>query len=135
MTNYYSIKKGLISFLKAVAITARVYPNELPKNPTYPATVVDVIDQVPVAETIEVGVVPARRSRIQIDVYSENFTQAEELQEKYFNLLSNFKGSLGVAGMKDVVIKFDRHNPDKVFIDKPVLKDVEGRSMDFMVTY
>lgn len=134
MTEYYSLKAGISKFLTVSGIASRVYPEgEVPQNPSYPFVVFDIIDEVPFAENHNSA--PKRQARIQLDIFSESFTEAEELFEKFFNLVSNYKGSLAYPEFPDVIIRYERTNYDKSSDNEPTMKGIKGRSMDFMITY
>jgi len=128
-----SIKAAVYGFLKDQAITPYLYHRELPQNPSYPATVYDIISQPPIELTHDVGTVGFRQARVQIDVYALTVAEAEDAIERYFLLLSSFSGSLGVAGFFDVDIWDEGANPDMDFEEEPTLRQIEGRSRDFMI--
>lgn len=131
-----NLKEGLNAFLTASAITALVYHQDLPQNPTYPATVFDVIDQIPVGRNHDNGVLPMREARVQIEVFAETLAAAESAAEQYFELLGNYDGSLGVAGLTNVSIRWDADNPDPLApLDTVILRTLFARSMDFIVLY
>ena len=135
MTEFFSIKKAIYLFLTDKAITPYLYYRELPQNPTYPATVYDVISDIAIDHTHDYGVVGFRRARVQLDVYAETVEPAEDAMEKYFASLAGFKGSLGVPGFTDVSIFDAGSNPDLDFEEEPTLRRIEGRSRDFMILY
>lgn len=128
-----SIKAALYGFLKDQAITPYLYHRELPQNPSYPATVYDLVSQPPVDLTEDVGVVGSRKARVQIDVYALTVSEAEDAMERYFELLGSYSGSLGVPGYADCDIWDEGANPDMDFEEEPTLRHIEGRSRDFMI--
>lgn len=135
MTNYYSLKMGINSFLVTNAITPYIYHRELPQNPSYPATVYDIIDQVPMGRSHSEGVLPFREARVQIDMYAQTVEEAENILELYFNAMGSYDGSLGAPGFSDVSIRYESTNPDMSFESEPTLRQIEGRSMDFKILY
>ena len=122
-----SIRAGIYNKLVALAITPYVYHNELPQNPSYPATVYDVISDVTIGHTHDSGVVGFRRTRVQIDVFAESVSEAEEAMEAYFAALAGFKGSIGDGlspeQFTDVSIFDEGANPDldSAWQDDPTL--------------
>jgi hypothetical protein len=134
VTEYKSIKAALNSFLKEAAITPYVYARELPQDPDYPATVYDVISDINLVQTHD-QVTGPRQARVQIDVYAMTVAEAEDAMERYFNLLAGYSGSLGVPGYEDVAIFDEGSNPDLDFEAEPTLRQLEGRSRDFMILY
>ena len=143
MADYYSIKAAVFSFLKAQAITPYIYHRELPQNPSYPATIYDVIDDVTVCHTYD-KVVGPRRARVQLDVIGEtsDIDAIEEAMEKYYVVMAGFSGSLGVAGYEDVAIFdgganpiYDFRSEFSMMESEPLLKNLEVRSRDFMFLY
>ncbi len=135
MTQCHSIKSAIFSFLEASGITPAVYHRELPQEPAYPVTVYDLIDDVPIGHTYDPGVDGFRRARVQIDVYAETVDEAEDIMERYVDLLSGYEGSLGVAGFSDVSVFDLGSNPDLDFEEEPTLRAIEGRSRDFQILY
>jgi hypothetical protein len=129
----YSIKNGLNIFLQAAKITPYVYLRELPENPSYPATVFEIISDIVISHTHDTNVVGFRQARVQVDVYALTVAEAEDAMEKYFEMLAGFSGSLG-AGY-DVAIFDEGANPDPSFENEPTLNTVEARSRDFMILY
>jgi hypothetical protein len=129
-----SIKTGLNLFLKAAGITPNIYLRELPQNPLYPATVYDIVSDIVLGHTHDPNVVCQRQARVQIDVYAETVTAAEDAMEKYFEMLAGYSGELG-AGFTDVAIFDEGANPDLDFESEPTLRNIEGRSRDFMILY
>lgn len=130
-----SIKAGIATKLAAAAITARVYHRELPVDPEYPATVYDVISDIPISYCHDANVIGFRRARLQIDVIAESVDAAEDAMEQYVALLGNFSGTLGLAPFTDVSILDAGANPDMDFEAEPTLRGLEGRSRNFFVLY
>jgi hypothetical protein len=134
-----SIKAGIANKLAALAVTPFIFHRELPQNPTYPATVYDVISDTVVGHTHDNLVVGFRRARIQIDVYAETVAEAEDAMENYFAALVGFKGSIGddlsPSQFTDVSIFDIGSNPDYDFEEEPTLRHIEGRSRDFTILY
>lgn len=130
-----SIKAGLNDFLNRLGITAYIYMRELPQNPSYPATVFDVIDQVPIGRSHDTGVLPFREARVQIDIYAETVEEAEDAAERYFEAIGNYDGSLGVPEFSYVSIRYESNNPDPTFEEEPTLREIEGRSTDYKILY
>ena len=134
-----SIKGAIYTKLVALAITPKVYHNELPQNPSYPATVYSLISQAPVDLTHDVGVTGFRQARIQIDVYALTVSQAETAMEAYFEAFKSFSGILGDGLSPETTYDCDiwdeGGNPDMSFEEETTLRHVEGRSHDFMIHY
>lgn len=135
MTEYFSLKKALYKFIKDLGVTTYVYPGELPQNPNYPVTIFDIIDEVPIGRTHDIGKLPMREARVQLDIYAESMSEAEDAAEKYFHILGHFEGTFGVAGFTKVSCRWDNNNPDPSFKQEPTLSDIYGRSMDFIILY
>lgn len=133
MSEYTSIKAGIYMYLTDLAITPYIYHRELPQNPSYPATVYDIVSQPAVELTHDIGTVGFRYARVQIDVYALTVAEAEEAMERYFEILKDFSGSLGVPGFTDVDIWDEGANPDLDYEEEPTLRQIEGRSRDFMI--
>jgi hypothetical protein len=133
-----SIKGALYIKLVALAITSKVYDEELPQNPTYPATVYDLVDENPIGRNHD-GAAPFREARVQIDVFALSGFEADTLIEQYFDALQSFDGILGDGQSPetqyDVSIRYENTNPKQIFTDESALKTVRGRSMDFMILY
>ena len=72
-----SVKPYIYNLLSSAAITPYIYHHELPQDPSYPATIYDVISQPPVDLTHDKGTVGFRKARIQIDVIAESVDAAE----------------------------------------------------------
>lgn len=134
-----SIKAGIYNFLSAGAVTPNIYHRELPQNPDYPATVYDLISDVTIGHTHDALVTGFRRARVQIDVYAETVSDAENAMESYFALMAGFTGSIGDGlspqQFTDVSIFDSGANPDLNFEDEPTLRMIEGRSRDFIILY
>lgn len=134
-----SIKSAIYQKLKTLAITPNIYHRELPQNPAFPATVYDKISESPVDLTHDVGTVSFRKARFQIDVYALTASAAEAAIEAYFNALCSFSGDLSdglsPATTYDCDIFDEGQNPDMSFKDEKTLKNVEGRSRDFMIHF
>lgn len=134
-----SIKAVVYSILKTAAITPHIYHGELPQNPSYPATVYDVVGDITIGHTHDNLVVGFRRARVQIDVFAESVSEAEEAMEAYFALMAGFKGSIGDGlspeQFTDVSIFDAGANPDLDYQAEPTLRALEGRSRDFMILY
>jgi hypothetical protein len=135
----FSIKAGIYNKLLSLGITAHIYYRELPQNPSYPATVYDVISDVVIGNVYDSGVHCFRRARVQLDVYALTVAAAEAAMEAYFDALDNFSGSLGggesPSPFQDVVIFDEGANPDLDYEAEPTLRQIEGRSRDFMILY
>jgi hypothetical protein len=133
-----SIKGALYTKLLALAITPRIYDEELPQNPTYPATVYDLIDEVGIGRNHD-GAAPFREARVQIDVFALSGYQADTLIEQYFDALQSFDDTLGDGQSPEtqypVSIRYENTNPNQSFKDEKTLQNVRGRSMDFKVLY
>lgn len=133
-----SIKGAIYTKLAALAITPRIYDEELPQNPTYPATVYDLIDEVGVGRNHD-GAAPMRDARVQIDVFALSGFQADGFIEQYFAALQSFDGTLGDGQSPEmqysVSIRYEATNPNQSFKDEKTLRNVRGRSMDFMILY
>lgn len=134
-----SIKAGIYKFLEAAAVTPYLYHRELPQNPSYPATVYDIISDITICHTHDPGVVGFRRARVQIDVFAETVAEAEEAMEAYFALLAGYIGSMGDGEspeqFTDVSVFDAGSNPDLDYEAEPTLRALEGRSRDFMILY
>jgi hypothetical protein len=130
----FSIKTGINLFLQAAKVTPCVYLGELPQNPSYPATVFDVVSDVVINHTHDPNVVGFRRARVQIDVFALTMAEAEDVMERYFELLAGYMGELG-AGFENVSIFDAGQNPDLDFKNEPTLRNIEGRSRDFYILY
>src|SRR3972149_535745 len=134
-----SIKAGIYNKLLALNITPYIYGRELPQNPNYPATVYYVISDVVIDNVHDEGVHCFRRARVQIDVYARTVAEAETAMEDYFAALDNFSGSIGddmsPSQFTDVCIWDEGANPDLDFESESTLRDIEGRSRDFMILY
>ncbi|RPH38359.1 hypothetical protein EHM92_00310 [bacterium] len=132
-----SIKATIYRILSSAAITPYIYHGDLPQNPSYPATVYDIISQPAADLTEDVGVVGFRKARIQIDVYAQSVGAAEDAMERYYELLKSYSGSIGDGASPETVIDCDiwdeGANPDMDFEDEPTLRQIEGRSRDFMI--
>jgi hypothetical protein len=129
----YSLKTGLNIFLKAAGITPYLYHRELPQDPSYPATVYDIVSDINTCHTHD-RVNGPRQARVQIDVYAETVAAAEDAMEQYVELFTSYSGDLG-AGFLDVAIFDEGANPDLDFESEPTLRHLEGRSRDFMILY
>jgi hypothetical protein len=133
-----SIKGAFYTKLRALAITPDVYDEELPQNPTYSATVYDLVDENPVGRNHD-NAAPFREARVQIDIFALSGYEADTLIEQYFDALHSFDGILGDGQSPetnyDVSIRYENTNPKQTFKDEATLKTVRGRSMDFMILY
>jgi hypothetical protein len=133
-----SIKAGIYNKLLSLAVTPYIYHRELPQNPSYPATVYDVISDINLCHTHD-HVTGPRQARVQIDVYAETVAAAEAAMEAYFTELAGFSGSIGdglsPSQFTDVAIFDEGANPDLDFEQEPILRQIEGRSRDFMIVY
>jgi len=131
-----SIKWAIYKILKTAAITPHIYARELPQNPSYPATVYDIVSQPPVELTHDVGVVGFRQARIQIDVYALTVAAAESAMEAYYELLKSYSDVIGDDASPETTVDVDiwdeGQNPDMDFEEEPTLRHIEGRSRDFM---
>jgi len=138
-TGAWNLKAGVYNLLLDLGITAAVYDGQLPQNPTYPTTVYDLIDEVPLGRSHDSEVSPFRDTRIQIDVFAESAKQADDLIEQYFQALNSFDGSIGNGqspeSFKDICIRYENTNPRLDFTAQPTLKNIKGRSMDFKILY
>lgn len=132
-----SIKAIINRILKAAAITPYIYHGELPQNPNYPATVYDIVSQPAVDLTHDIGTVGFRYARFQIDVYALTVAAAEDAIERYYELLKSFVVSYGDGASPEVFTEYDiwdeGANPDMDFEEEPTLRQIEGRSRDFMI--
>jgi hypothetical protein len=136
MTN---IKANILNKLRSLAITAVVWEGDLPQNPTYPTTVFDLIDEVPVGRSHDSDVSPFRDARVQIDVYAETRAQADDLIELYYVALNSFDGLVGDGASPetsvDMVIRYESTNPNLNFQAESTTRVIKGRSMDFKIFY
>lgn len=133
-----TLQIALYRKLVALGITPNVYEEELPQNPTYPATVYSMIDAVPVGRSHDTGVMPFRDERFQIDVFAETVPVAKAAIERYFSELGSFDGVISDGEspetLHDVTIRYEATNPNQSFRDEKALS-VVGRSMDFKIFY
>jgi hypothetical protein len=131
------IKVTINTILKTAAITPHIYLGELPQNPAYPATVFDVVSQPAVELTHDIGVVGFRKARVQIDVYALTVAAVEDAIERYYELLKSYSVTYGDGESPEVFTDYDiwdeGQNPDMDFNDEPTLRNVFGRSRDFMI--
>ena len=134
-----SIKYAIFLKLSALAITTKIWDAHLPQNPTYPTTVYDLIDEVPIGRSHDSNTAPFREARVQIDVFAQSGSQADDLIEQYFTALNSFDGviadSLSPQTSYDVSIRYESTNPIMDFPAEPTLNIIRGRSMDFMIFY
>lgn len=134
-----SIKAGIHHKLVELAVTPYVYHRELPQDPSYPATVYDVVSDVTIGHTHDNLIVGFRRARVQIDVFAETVDAAEDAMEQYFAALAGYAGALGIGESPDAFLDvsiFDAGaNPDLDFEAEPTLRRLEGRSRDFIILY
>jgi hypothetical protein len=132
-----SIESGINLFLQAAKITPYVWLEEMPQKPEsqqYPATVFSIIDEPPVDLTHDVGVVGFRHARLQIDVFAESVSAVNDAMEQYYEWLKSFSGDIG-SGFTNVDITDEGRNPNQDFRDEPTLRNIKGRSRDFMIVY
>ncbi len=113
-------------------MVVRYYNGSLPQNPTYPALVAQLIDDVPEIHTHDQKVGPYH-ARIQFDSYALTTAAAEELDETLRSELAAYIGALGA--FSDVCAFDEGRNPDRDFIAEKTLKSVKVRSRDFTVVY
>lgn len=138
-----SIMAGVAAWIKAndalkallgsgTPLVVRYYNGSLPQNPTYPALVGQLIDDVPECHTHDQRVGPYH-ARIQFDSYALTTAAAEELDETLRSELAAFIGSMGT--FSDVCAFDEGRNPDRDFIADKTLKAVKVRSRDFTIVY
>lgn len=135
----FSIKAGIYNKLLSLGITPYIYYREFQRTPKYPATIYDLISDVVIGNVYDAGVHCFRRARVQLNVYALTAPEAEFAMEAYFDALDNFSGALGggesPSPFQDVVIFDEGANPDLDYEEEPTLRQIEGRSRDFMILY
>jgi len=134
-----SIKAGIKNKLVSMGFTPYVYHYDLPQNPRYPATVYWIVDDFAIGHTHDPLVVGFRKARVQIDVYALTIAEVENAMESYVAALAGYIGNLSDGQSPetvwDVSIFDEGENPPERFKDQAVLKEVRGRSHDFMLLY
>lgn len=128
-----TIKAGVKAFLEAAAITPNIWEGELPEDPELPATVFHIIDDIATVTTHD-GKLGPFNARLQLEVIAEDVDTVEAAMESYYSLLVPYSGIFG-AGFNDVAIFDEGANPDLNFENEPTLRDLEGRSHDFLIVY
>lgn len=135
-----SIKARVYEKLQDLAITPYIYPeDELPQEPGYPATVFAIISGEGLDASHDNGVVPFRRDRLQIYVYSLDFEEIEAAIEAYYTALANATYMLGDGESPENIAKvqflYAYAEPDETFKEEPTLREVKRRSKVFYVVY
>ena len=134
-----SIGMGIYRKLVELGITPNIYRRELRQNPSYPATVYDVVSDNAIGTVHDAGVHCFREARVQIDIYALTVAEAESIAEQYFDALDNYHGTLSDETSPettwDVRIRDAGMNPDMNFQEQPTLRRAEGRSRDYYILY
>lgn len=84
-------------------VDARIYPMDFPQNPVYPAIIFQVISRFHHAHMQ--GASGLARSRIQVDVYSQDYDTTKALAWKVKNAMHAFKGMVPVVDSAPVEVQ------------------------------
>jgi hypothetical protein len=89
-----------VTALVGSGANARIYPQAMPQNPTFPAVIYMVVSN-PVKESHS-GNSALAHPRFRINCWSQDYIQAKTLAREIRRALQGFKGIMGGAGGVDV---------------------------------
>ena len=113
-------------------VTKRVYPVAMPQKPTYPAVVFTFVSGVAL-ESIE-GSSNLTTSRVQLDCWSTDYSQAKDLARAVRTALQGFRGVMGGGSGVDVdSVLFEGGDAGRDTFDDEL--KIYGVQQDCMVTF
>lgn len=126
-----SIEAGLVTHLLAdgpvaALVVARIYPDKLPQNPTYPALTYEIISDIPY-RTLD-GDSDREKIRARIHCWATTAAVRNDLARKVRTSLADFKGTMGTVVVSST--KFETWND--FYEDVP---EVYRRATDFFITH
>ena len=124
----YSYITGLaaISALIGSGDDARMYPNELPQNPTYPAIVYHLISTNDLMA--HDGATDFMKKRLQFDCFGETYGSAKNLAKILRQQINGQSGALGGITVHGIFFKNEQD-------DFGPNVEVDLTQVDFLITY